>query len=180
MILSRDEKKQLAATFGCTVAELNREMRGYEEAAKEEFVRMILGQKVFTRGQDIREYRLFLLVKHVFNGHLPDERTISGLFQTSATQSRALLRAVMSKYQYELQEAVATTLKDAVEGAAIVPGGTERQVVCDSENVIEALNRELAKIRGTLPQVTKVRGTVTTYAILEESFNELKRLYGLP
>jgi hypothetical protein len=179
MILTKDEKKQLGATFGCSNAELNKELRGYEEAAKEEYLRMILGQKVFTRGQDIREYRLFLLIKHVFGGHLPDERTISGLFQTSATQSRGLLRAVMSKYQYELQEAVATTLKDAVEQATSVPGGTDWQIVCDSENVIEALNRELAKIRGTLPQVTKVRGTVTTYAIPGESYDELKRLYGL-
>src|SRR4051794_20961152 len=103
---SAEEKRQLAATLGCTVRDLSRTFKDYEKAASEEYARMILGQRVLTRGQDIREYRLCLMINHVFGGRLPSERQISALFQTTATQSRALLRAVMSKYQYELQTAI--------------------------------------------------------------------------
>ncbi|HEY8788095.1 MAG TPA: hypothetical protein VIM10_03025 [Actinopolymorphaceae bacterium] len=94
---SPPERKQLAATLGCDAKDLTKTLKAYGEAASEEYVRMILGQKVFTRGTDIREYRLSLLITHVFGGRLPSEQLISALFQTTATQSRALLRAVMSK-----------------------------------------------------------------------------------
>jgi len=141
---------------------------------------MILGQKVFTRGQDIREYRLFLLIQHVFGKRLPSDKEISGLFQTTATQSRALLRAVMSKFQYELQEAIQGTLADYVRKATQATAGQgDWSVVVDSENVVEALNREIAQLDGTLPQISKARGTVSTYEIANSSYARLKQHFGL-
>lgn len=116
---------------------------------------MFLGQKVYTRGQDVREYRLFLLIEHLLNGRLPSERAVGALFQTTATQSRALLRAVMSKYQYDLQVAIHETLKDAV-GAAVGPVGS-RTITIESENVIDALNQRIAARDGTLSHRQEAR-----------------------
>jgi hypothetical protein len=104
------------------VAVIVRGVAKYADAAAEEYIRMILGQRVFTRGQDIREYRLYLLVKHVFAGKLPTEQQICSLFQTTTTQSRALLRAVMSKYQYELQEAIYDTLREGQRVVVVIRG----------------------------------------------------------
>ena len=180
MRLSRPEKAQLAATFRCSTHDLTRELRKYADAATEEYVRMILGQHVFTRGQDIREYRLFVLIEHAFGGLLPDEPTISALFQTTTTQSRALLRAVMSKYQYELQSVIRHTLESHLRGAVRDPIQPDVQnMTVDSENVVEALNRAIAAIDGTLPQITKARGTVTTFDIPKSSFEQLKLHFGL-
>ena len=151
MSLTRAERAQLAATLGCDVRALNATLHAYNDAAAEEYARMMLGQRVFTRGSDIREYRLFLLVVHVFNA-LPDERTISALFQTTTTQSRGLLRAVMSKYQYELQAAIRQTLEAKLRAAAPDPRAPGTwNITVNSHNVIEALNREIAAIDGTLP-----------------------------
>ena len=179
MNLTRAEKAQLAATLGCPVRELAKTMREYDRAASEEYARMILGQKVFTRGTDIREYRLFLLVVHVFMA-LPDERTISALFQTTTTQSRGLLRAVMSKYQYELQSITRRTLETSVKSAVRDPSESDTwNITIDSENVIEALNREIAAIDGTLPQISRARGTVSTFEMRNSSYEQLKLRFGV-
>jgi len=37
---------------------------------------MFIGQQVFTRGADIREYRLFLLIEQPFDAHIPDEQRV--------------------------------------------------------------------------------------------------------
>lgn len=179
MSLSRAEKAQLADTLGCGVRELATELRNYNAAAAEEYARMMLGQRVFTRGSDMREYRLFLLITHAF-GAMPDERTISALFQTTTTQSRGLLRAVMSKYQYELQAAIRRTLETQLRGAAPDPNDPDIwNITIDSENVIEALNREIASIDGTLPQISRVRGTVSTFEIPNSSYEQLKLKFGI-
>jgi hypothetical protein len=170
---TKEERRQLAAALDCNLSDLNAVLKKYAQAATEEYLRMILGQRVLTRGQDIREYRLSLLITHVFGGRLPTEQQISALFQTTTTQSRALLRAVMSKYQYELQDAIRGSLRDELHTAKQIEGTTEWLLTCDSENIIEALNREVVKIDGTLPQINKSRGTVGAYEIANSTYTAL-------
>jgi hypothetical protein len=174
MKLTPSERDQLAVSFGCARSDVNKTLKAYSEAATEEYVRMILGQKVFTRGTDVREYRLMLLIQHVFDGLLPGERIISALFQTTTTQSRALLRAVMSKYQYELSAAITKSLAAAIKGAELSDDKTVYALVSDSENIIDALNKEIAMVDGSLSQISKARGTVSTYEITPSSYAALK------
>jgi hypothetical protein len=173
MELNIDETKQLAATFGCEGTNLDSQIAKYSAAAQEEYVRMILGQRVFTRGRDILEYRLYLLIKNVFDGRLPSDQQISSLFQTTTTQSRGLLRAVMSKYQYELQDAIRGTLREVLRTARNDPNSDDHLIIVDSENVIEGLNRQIIAIDGTLRQVTKLRNSASTYVIAADSYTEL-------
>jgi hypothetical protein len=176
--LNRQERAQLAKILGCDVRELARVLRPFGDAAEEEYSRMILGQRVFTRGSDIREWRLHLIIEHVYGGRLPDEATISGLFQTTRGQSRALLRAVMSKYQYELQPGIRATLREVLATARQDPETETWAIIIDSENVIEALNREIAAIDGSLSQVSKTRGTVSTWSIPNASIQALRQTLG--
>lgn len=178
MELGPDEHSQLLAALGCSSGAVNEQeavIEKFAAAAKEEYVRMALGQKVHTRGSDIREYRLFLLIKNVFNGRLPSEQQICDIFQSTVTQSRSLLRAVMSKYQYELQVITRDSLMDLLM-AAKRPGTQTSgpyRVVVDSECMVETLNRRAATIDGTLPQVAKVPRTVGTYEIAESTYARL-------
>lgn len=173
MNLTDAEEEQLSQIFDCGRGGLADSLRAYSVAATEEYVRMILGQRVFTRGQDVREYRLYLLIVHVFGGSLPTEQQISDRFQTTATQSRALLRAVMSKYQYELHAAITKTLTDVLEGARQDPETKTWSITVDSENVVEALNRRIAAKDGTLPQVVRARNMITTYEIANSAYKVL-------
>ena len=73
--LRADEAQKLAGIIGCEENRLDAVLSSYASAALQEYLaKMILGQKVFTRGADIREYRLFLMIKYVFDNQLPDEQ----------------------------------------------------------------------------------------------------------
>ena len=139
---------------------------------------MILGQKVFTRGSDIQEYRLFLLVKHAFGNSIPDEQKISDLFQTTTSQSGGLVRSVMSKYQYELNSAIESTCISVLKSIARSADGLLVAVI-PSPNWVEKLNREIAGIDGSLPQIIKKRGAVSTYVFERSSYRNLCERFGV-
>lgn len=176
--LSPDEKTQLAGILQCQPNELDDLLAPYARAAVEEYTRMFIGQRVFTRGADIREYRLFLLIKEPFNSHIPDEQRVSDLFQTTASQSRSLVRSVMSKYQYELQDAINETLKQTVAEAEAEDD--DWTVTVNSENIVDALNRVIGSIDGSLPQIEKKRGTVSNYVVRRSSYTRLCERFNLP
>jgi hypothetical protein len=175
MLIDLEEKDatQLAATLECKVSELDEKLEKYSVAATEEYVQMILGQKVWLRGADFREWRLLLIIRHVFDGKLPSESTISSLFQTTTTQSRGLLRSVMSKFAHELHGGIHESLRETISSAKQESPMGPWSVTVDSENIIEALNRELVSIDGTLPPVSKKRGSVITYEIMNSSYEKL-------
>lgn len=177
--LRDDEAAKLAGILGCAINELDAVLSTYASAALQEYVGMILGQRVFTRGADMREYRLFLLVKHAFDNQLPDEQKICDLFQTTVTQSRALIRSVMSKYQYDLSQAIRTTITNTIVGATQGGEGDDYEFTVNSENIAEAMNRVLASLDGTLPQVVKKKGTVTSYVLKPSSRDRLVEHYDI-
>lgn len=172
--LNKEEKELIAGILNTDVTKLNKTLEPYATAALEEYCRMILGQKVFTRTQDIKEYRMYLLIKEVFLNRIPDDQKISDLFQTTPTESRSLVRSVASKYQYELRLAIEDTLKEVVITAtASSKGSGDRIITVNSVTKIEELNKILMSIDGTLPQITKKKGTVSTYTIKASSFQKL-------
>lgn len=171
--LSDEVQAELGRILDCSVDELSDFLSSYSSAALNEYVSMFLGQKIFRRGSDINEYRLFLLIIHVFENRIPDEQEVCRLFQTSATESRALIRAVMSKFQYQLRVAIDNSIRRAL-GSAQQEGDTGPYVVTiNSQNVVEELNRALASIDGTLQQIRKKRGSVSTYEISPSAYARL-------
>ncbi len=114
--LNAEETKQLAGILGVKANELGKALQPFAKSATDEYVRMFLGQRVFTRGRDALEFRLFLLIRGAFGNKIPDEKRVCALFQYSPTQARSLIRAVMSKYQYDLSEAIDATLTDHQAG----------------------------------------------------------------
>jgi hypothetical protein len=176
--LSPQDANQLAAIMGVKQAELPATLAAHAQAAATEYTSMYLGQKVFTRGSDIREYRLLLLIKTAFNNRIPNEQTVCSLFQCTATQARALIRSVVSKYQYDLQEAVTGTLKEAISGANWSEDKTSLLMVVKSESIVEALNQHLAALDGTLPQIKRNIETVSTYDLKASSYAALCKEFG--
>lgn len=170
---SKSERAQLAAAFNCTVEQLDGRLAAFVAAAEEEYVRMILGQHVYSRGQDIKIYRLSLMIKHAFGGLLPTEGQISALFQTTATESRSLLRAVRAKYQYELRQAIHDSLQSAVGRATREGNDGNWLMVCESENIIDALNDAITRHDGGLPRIRKSAGSAGAYEIANSTYQAL-------
>ena len=177
--LTATETQDLAKILGCAKTALQQSLEVYASAALEEYVTLFLGQKVFRRGADQQEYRLFLLIERALANEIPDEETVCRLFQTTATESRALLRRVMSKYQYQLKEAIDKSMKRLVTAATQAEEGGLFTVIINSANLVDELNRLLAESDGSLQPVTKKRGSVSTYEISASSHEQLKNLLGL-
>jgi hypothetical protein len=149
----------------------------YAKASFEEYIRMFMGQKVFTRGSDFKEYRLFLIIKNALQERIPNEEKVSSLFQLTSTESRSLIRSVMSKYQYELNGAIENSLKEALESADLT---VNPHTFKGTENIITQLNRILSNIDGTLQPISKKSNTTSIYEIKPSSFNRLAEKLGIP
>jgi len=140
---------------------------------------MFLGERAFTRGADIQEYRLFLLIQHAFGSRIPGEVEVCRLFQTTSSRSRSLVRAVMSKYQYSLDGAITDTLRDVLESADVSEAGRPVVLAIHSANLVDELNRTLSAIDPSLPSVTRRKGSVSTYEIKRSSYSRLCELLGV-
>jgi hypothetical protein len=179
---SEEDREMLAQILSCSPDEIENTLQPYARAAAAEYVEMFLGRKVFTRGSDIREYRLFLLMREVF-GRLPTEQEVSDLFQTTETQSRSLIRSVMSKYQYELTEVLNKSMEEALEAAAqdsiAEEDGDDWYITVSSEYIVEALNRLVAQRDGTLTRIVLRRGTASSFVIKPSTRSALRSALGL-
>ncbi|WP_024553892.1 hypothetical protein ACP26C_04425 [Franconibacter helveticus 513] len=168
-----EDEIELASIIGCENDELSTKVSSFGKASIIEYLEMIQGVKVFKRGSDILEYRLFLLVNHVFDGKIPDEQVISKLFQATATESRGYLRSIISKYQYQLKSAIDDTIKEILSNAEAQSISGPYNITLNSMNVIEELNKKLTAIDGTLAPVSKKRGSVSTYEVTKSSYEKL-------
>jgi hypothetical protein len=171
--ISREEERQLAGILECKASELTVHLAPVAASALQEYVRMFLGQKVFTRGADILEYRLFLLIKELFDNAIPDEQRVCDLFQATSGQARSLIRSVLSKYQYELHDAMSATLVATLQQAAQPEEDADYEVTVNTQSLVDGLNRLLANADGTLPPIMKKRGTVATFIIRPSAFAAL-------
>lgn len=177
--LSAVEKKEIAQILGCKPNELEDKLAPYASAALQEHVSMFLGQKVFTRGSDLLEYRLLLLIEQAFEGRIPDEQEVCKLFQLTSTAARSLIRAVMSKFQYQLKAAIEKSAKQLLDSAEVGDGGSSISVAVHNLNLVEELNRELADIDTNLPPVRKKRVSVSTFEIQPSSYGRLCERFGV-
>ena len=171
--LSPQDEERLAQILKCQPNELGTALAPYASAALEEYTQMFLGARVYTRGSDIREYRLLLLITHANNGAIPDDDYVSALFQTNVGQSRGLTRAVLSKFQYDLETGVQGSVKDAVDRARREQDANVWTVIIRSSNVVTALNREIEVLDGALPLVARTPGTAARYEIKRSTYLRL-------
>jgi hypothetical protein len=169
------ERARLRQILGCTDAELDSKLEPYASAAVEEYVQMFIGARVFTRGTDIREYRLLLLMQHVWK-RVPEDHEVSALFQTTASQSRALIRAVLSKFRYDLAAALEDSLRQVVESAVRIDDA-ELQIVVRSASLVDALNERIESIDPRLPRLVSGEG-VATYRIRQSAYEALTDALG--
>jgi len=149
------------------------------KAAITEYYKMILGDKVFTRGKDMQEFRLLNLVKYYFDGQIPSEQQISGLFQIKITESRGLISALISKYQYELQDNIKSSLRKKLDEKAMKNGDTDYKIPLDSTFYKDELNKILTNKDPKLPMIEKDTQTSGNYTIKPSSYDALIQYFNI-
>ncbi|NMC29547.1 MAG: hypothetical protein GYA45_05710 [Pelolinea sp.] len=180
--LSSDEEKQLAAILNCSTTTFKKKLEAISSAAMEEYTKMILGSKVFSSGTDMRVYRLCLLIDRCFTNILPNEEMVSRIFQTTTTQSRALLRSVVSKYQYVLKEIINRTISKLVEDTIVLSSKkTEILLVINNNSrfFIDLINEKIAGLDVTLPSLSLRPHCSASYQIQLNTYRALCKEYGL-
>lgn len=174
--LGTPERARLREILRCTDAELESKLEPYAAAALEEYVQMFIGARVFTRGSDMREFRLLLLMQHVWK-RVPEDHEVSALFQTSASQSRALIRAVLSKFRYDLASTLEGSLRAILKSAKRL-NDAELQVVIRSASLVDALNERIESIDATLPKLVTGEG-VASYRMKQSAYEAMTDALGL-
>jgi hypothetical protein len=175
--LSDFDEQQLAVILGANSGDLQEKLAAVANAAIQEYIRMFLGQKVFTRGSDFQEYRLYLLIRELFENLVPSEQQVCALFQVTTNGARSMIRSVLSKYQYDLHSAYADSLARVLNEAKSEEDGDDYEVVVHTQSLIDGLNSTLAEKNGALPAIARKKGTVSTYVIRPSSFDQLRLAY---
>ncbi|HYF82344.1 MAG TPA: hypothetical protein VEB00_04870 [Clostridia bacterium] len=178
-IIDDQEKTVLRGVLNC---QNNEELQGaltcIGESAMCEYLEMILGKQLPTRGDEIRERRLYHLLKHYFIDTFPSEREISLLFQLTDTGSRSLLRNVRTKFRYNLEEEIRNSIIRVLADARRQHDGSYN-VITHSDNLLEELKR-IADIEAVeLQPIVKVKNSNGVHSIPEDTFNVLRGYYGV-
>lgn len=179
--ISKKEETDLSRILLCEESQLPKVLSNYSNSALREYIDQFLGQKSFKRGTDILEYRLFLLITMVLH-EIPDEQQVTSLFQTTLTESRNLIRSVLSKYQYQLQPSTENSLIKILKSAKPEPPESgPYHVLISSRNLVDSLNKILVTIDkdGSLQLISKKSGSPSTYIISRGSRDELCKYLGI-
>lgn len=181
--LSGDDVARLRRLLDCDSDDsLEQRLSACATAALTEHLEMFLGRKVFSRGQDFREYRLRLLLE-VLSGHvdLLEEGRVSVLFQTTATQSRTLIRSALAKYQFDLEDSLLDAARAALQAAQQVDDEpvlrfrASRNVAEELRGRLQRVGREDEQEYGLISQAEK---STWTYEIGQQAWERLKEDLG--
>lgn len=175
--VSPDDTAKLQATFGPNAAPLPDELAKHAKAALTEYLECYLGRRAFSRGSDILEHRLCLLVKHAFGGRIPTAAEVSDLFQTRLAGSRTLIGNTFSKYRFELAAVADAAAKEVLEHVTWEDANTCNAKIA-APNLVELLNRRLLSANPGYKEVVRTQGAVGTYAISDDAYAELCALFG--
>lgn len=140
---------------------------------------MFLGMGMPSRADEIRQYRLFFLIKYYFKDHLPSEAEVSSMFQLTQSRSKNLIRAVMTRFRYDLEDVIENTLKNAIENASWDDDHGKYAMVIQSNIILEELNRLISLVAPKYENVTKVPKSSRKYFVSEDSLRELCKKFGM-
>jgi hypothetical protein len=170
-----DEKENLKMLFSANTDEKFREaLNKVVLAALDEYRDMFLGMGLPARANEIREFRLFYLIKRYFDLRIPDELEVSTMFQLPQSRAKTLILYVLTRFRYNLEEEINETLKNIVSSAEKADDAKEYGVFIGSENMVDELDRIITKFGGLrLKKLTKMRNESNMYSIAPDSYKLL-------
>jgi len=179
--VTADEKQKLAQLLNAhTHEEYEAAIARVARAALDEYKEMLLGQGLPTRADEIKQRRLFHLIKRHFRGRIPSESEVADMFQLTEAQSRALIQSVRTRFRYDLEQELLETLRSTLMSATFDEDAEEYRVVIRSDNVLEAMRAILEEEAPQLPSITKVRGSSRNYSISVDSYEVIRAQIGMP
>jgi hypothetical protein len=177
-LINKEEIEMLETIFNSeNQSDLINKLEGIGKAALYEYLEMILGKQVPTRANEIKERRLFHLLKHHFDGSIPSESEVASLFQLTERRSRTLLRNVRTKFKFALKKEIEDTIKEVLK--KVEYKNDEYRVVITNDNILEELKQTVSSEAPHLYQIKKVRNSAGVQKIPEDTLEVLCKYYGV-
>lgn len=173
--LSQEDDDRLAALLGSAPTR-EAVLSQHARAALGEYIEVYLGRRGSSRGADVQELRLAMLVEHAFGGLLPDEAKVGALLKSPESSSRTLIRNTLARYGHQLDAAMTRSAKEVLE--AVIRTGDLVHTSRASTNVIELLNRRILALDPTLNPVRRVSSSAGTWVIGEDVYADLCVAFG--
>jgi len=175
-----DEKAKLKVLFGARNDKQFGEALGKVVlAALDEYRDMFLGMGLPSRASEIREFRLFYLIKRFFNKRIPDELEVSSMFQLPESRSKNLILYVLTRFRYNVEEEILSTLRQIITEAERVGDGVEYRVFIGSQNMVDELDRIIARAGVKYKRLNKIRSESNMYSIAPDSYNKICKSLGV-
>ena len=175
MELSQADDDLLANLLG-DHPDLDTVLSQHARAALGEYVEVYVGRRSSSRGGDVQELRLAMLVEHAFGGRIPDEAKVGALLKSPPSGSRTLIRNTLSRYRHQLDASMTTSAKAVLE--SVVWAGDVVHTSRASANIVELLNQRLLAEDPTLKSIVRVSGSAGTWVIDEDVYADLCRAFG--
>ncbi len=145
-----------------------------------EYKSMLTEKGMPNRISDVKEDRLFLLIKYFFINRMPSETEVSSFFHLTIPQSKTLIRNMKSRYSTKLsQDIIRTTLKDAVRNAGMNPDTNKLEFVLDSDVFLEDLNQIISKKGPKLSPIKRKANSSAQCEISEDTYELIKTELGI-
>jgi len=142
------------------------------KAAFLEYCEMIIERGTPSKIDEIREARLFLLIKHFFQNRLPNETEVENLFHLGS-KSRALLQNTLHHYINRLT-IVQSSLLGYIKKAKLNEDTNNFELECNSPTIIQEMNNIVKQNWLTLEKITIKKGTSGIYVFAPDTFDKLK------
>ena len=142
-------------------------------ASLDEYKEMFLGMGMPSRASEIREFRLYHLIKQFFNGQIPDELEVSSMFQLPESRSKNLILYVLTRFRFDLEKEISNTIKRIVLDAIENKKTGDYHVYIGSQNMVDELNRIIQRAGIKYKKLTKDRNESSMYSIAPDSYKIL-------
>lgn len=148
-------------------------------AALDEYRHMLLGLGLPSRANEIREYRLYHLIKRFFQIRVPDELEVASMFQLPITRSKSLIQNVLARFRYDLETEIHDSLYTIVSEAEELDEGLEYRVYITSSNMVDEFNRIISRSGLRYRPLSSVRNEPYFYVIAPDSYDFLRKQLGI-
>lgn len=177
--LTDEDKKRLQKSLGAdTPARMDEAFKRLARAALEEYKEMLLGPGIPLRVDEVRQRRLYHLIRNYYVTRIPSEGEISRVFQLTSTQARSLLRSVLARYGNDFGDTIQQMLVDPVNAARCDDNG-KCSMHIRFPWVADALNEMIAGEATEHDRIRRKPGTYSVYIASTDTVNLLKHELGL-
>lgn len=147
------------------------------KAAALEYVNMFVERGMASRADEVRQDRLFFLIRHYYESRVPPESEISLMFQLTAAQSRTLFRNTRARYRTKIGIQVRKSAKYVVDHATKNKETGNFEMLIESDVILEELNTVVRKKEPKFKPVHFKKDSSGQYEADGDTYELLKKEY---